>query len=43
MTTGVATPIRILLGRARPEDEACAYLDHRVSARPLVETLEKPA
>lgn len=36
----VATPIRILLVTARPEDEACGYLDHRVSALPLVEALE---
>ena len=36
----VATPIRILLVTARPEDEACGYLDHRASALPLVEALE---
>jgi len=36
----VATPIRILLVTARPEDEACVYLDHRVSALPLVEAME---
>lgn len=24
----VATPIRILLVSARPEDEACGYIDH---------------
>ncbi len=36
----VATPIRILLVNARPEDEACGYLDHRVSALPLVEAME---
>ncbi|MSQ48500.1 MAG: CHAT domain-containing protein, partial [Deltaproteobacteria bacterium] len=36
----VATPIRILLVTARPEDDACRYLDHRVSARPLVEAME---
>jgi tetratricopeptide (TPR) repeat protein len=36
----VATPIRILLVTARPEDEACIYLDHRVSALPLVEAME---
>jgi hypothetical protein len=33
----VATPIRILFISARPEDEACGYLDHRASALPLVE------
>lgn len=35
-----ATPIRILLVTARPEDEACGYLDHRASALPLVEAME---
>jgi hypothetical protein len=32
----LATPIRILLVTARPEDEACGYIDHRASALPLV-------
>ena len=36
----VATPIRILLVTARPEDDACAYLDHRASALPLVDAME---
>ena len=36
----VDTPIRILLVAARPEDDACSYLDHRASALPLVETME---
>jgi len=36
----VATPIRILLVTARPEDESCGYIDHRVSALPLVEAME---
>jgi hypothetical protein len=36
----VATPIRILLITARPEDEACAYIDHRASALPLVAAME---
>ncbi|HYC90163.1 MAG TPA: tetratricopeptide repeat protein [Thermoanaerobaculia bacterium] len=36
----VATPIRILLVTARPEDESCGYLDHRASALPLVEAME---
>jgi tetratricopeptide (TPR) repeat protein len=36
----VDPPIRILLVTARPEDEACGYLDHRSSALPLVETME---
>jgi len=33
-------PIRVLLVTARPEDEACAYLDHRISAKPLVQAME---
>ena len=36
----VATPIRILLVTARPEDDACGYIDHRVSALPLVDAME---
>lgn len=36
----VATPIRVLLVTARPEDDACAYIDHRASALPLVEAME---
>jgi len=37
----VATPIRILLITARPEeDDVCDYIDHRVSALPLVEAME---
>lgn len=36
----VDAPIRILLVTARPEDEACGYIDHRVSALPLVEAME---
>jgi tetratricopeptide (TPR) repeat protein len=36
----VATPIRILLIAARPEDESCLYIDHRSSALPLVEAME---
>jgi len=36
----VATPIRILLVTARPEDDACGYIDHRASALPLVESME---
>ncbi len=36
----VATPIRILFITARPEDDAYGYIDHRVSALPLVETME---
>jgi tetratricopeptide (TPR) repeat protein len=33
-------PIRILLVSPRPEDERAVYIDHRISARPLVEALE---
>lgn len=36
----VATPIRILLVSARPDDDACGYIDHRVSALPLVDAME---
>ena len=35
-----APPIRILLITARPEDDACGYIDHRASALPLVEAME---
>ncbi|MFM7513370.1 MAG: CHAT domain-containing protein, partial [Cyanobium sp.] len=37
----VATPIRVLLITARPEDDACGYLDHRASAGPLVAATEE--
>lgn len=33
-------PIRVLLVTARPEDEACGYIDHRSSALPLIEAME---
>jgi tetratricopeptide (TPR) repeat protein len=36
----VAPPIRVLLVTARPEDDACGYLDHRASAAPLVDATE---
>ena len=36
----VATPIRVLLVTARPEDESCSYIDHRASALPLVDAME---
>ncbi len=36
----IALPIRILLVSPRPEDEHTSYIDHRVSALPLVEALE---
>jgi hypothetical protein len=36
----VATPICILLITARPEDEACGYIDHRISALPRVDAME---
>lgn len=35
-----AAPIRILLVSPRPEDSSCGYIDHRVSALPLVEAME---
>ena len=34
-------PIRVLLVSPRPEDDSVAYIDHRVSARPLVEALSQ--
>jgi len=37
----VAAPIRVLLVTARPEDEACGYIDHRASALPLVDAMEE--
>jgi hypothetical protein len=37
----VATPIRILLVCARPEDDTCSYIDHRASALPLVGAMEE--
>jgi tetratricopeptide (TPR) repeat protein len=37
----VAPPIRVLLISARPEDDACGYLDHRASALPLVAATEE--
>ena len=33
-------PIRILLISPRPEDERAGYIDHRISARPLVAAVE---
>jgi tetratricopeptide (TPR) repeat protein len=33
-------PIRILLVSPRPEDDACGYIDHRVSALPLTDAVE---
>ncbi|MGH9755786.1 MAG: tetratricopeptide repeat protein [Blastocatellia bacterium] len=33
-------PIRILLVSPRPEDERAGYIDHRISALPLVEAVE---
>jgi tetratricopeptide (TPR) repeat protein len=37
----VAPPIRVLLITARPEDDACGYLDHRASSGPLVAATEE--
>ncbi len=36
----MALPIRVLLVTARPEDAACGYIDHRISALPLVQSME---
>lgn len=33
-------PIRILLISPRPEDERAAYIDHRLSARPLMDAID---
>jgi tetratricopeptide (TPR) repeat protein len=33
-------PIRILLVSPRPEDERTAYIDHRLSARPLLDAID---
>lgn len=38
-TLVTAAPLRVLLVSPRPEDELAAYIDHRVSARPVVEAL----
>jgi hypothetical protein len=32
-------PIRVLLVSPRPEDESAGYIDHRISAKPVVEAL----
>lgn len=37
----LAMPIRILLICARPEDGGCSYIDHRISAQPLVDAMEQ--
>jgi len=37
----VAPPIRVLLITARPEDDACGYIDHRASSLPLVAATEE--
>lgn len=39
-TRFINLPIRILLVSPRPEEEGVSYIDHRVSARPLVEALD---
>jgi hypothetical protein len=33
-------PIRVLLVSPRPEDDSAVYIDHRVSARPLIQALD---
>jgi tetratricopeptide (TPR) repeat protein len=37
----VSLPIRILLVSPRPEEEGISWIDHRISARPLVEAIEE--
>ena len=37
----VDPPIRILLVSPRPEDDTAGYIDHRISARPVVDALAK--
>ncbi len=39
--TATQLPIRILLVSPRPEDEAAGYIDHRVSARPLMDAVDE--
>ena len=34
-------PVRVLMVSPRPEDEVAAYIDHRISARPLVDALSQ--
>jgi tetratricopeptide (TPR) repeat protein len=34
-------PLRILLVSPRPEEEGVGYIDHRISARPLIEAIER--
>ncbi len=34
-------PIRVLLVSPRPEDDVASYIDHRISARPVVDALAK--
>ncbi len=36
-----STPIRVLVVSPRPEDEHASYIDHRISARPLVEAFAR--
>jgi hypothetical protein len=36
----VSPPVRILLVTARPEDDVCGYIDHRVTAQALVQAME---
>ncbi|HEY1302061.1 MAG TPA: TIR domain-containing protein [Vicinamibacterales bacterium] len=36
----VAPPIRVLVVSPRPEDDTCAYFDHRAGTLPLVDALE---
>lgn len=38
--SATSLPLRILLVSPRPEEEGIDYIDHRISARPLVEAIE---
>jgi tetratricopeptide (TPR) repeat protein len=38
-TLATEPPIRVLLVSPRPEDDSAGYIDHRVSAKPVVEAL----
>ncbi len=38
--SATSLPLRILLVSPRPEEEGVEYIDHRISARPLIEAIE---
>jgi tetratricopeptide (TPR) repeat protein len=39
-STATSSPLHILLVSPRPEEEGVDYIDHRISARPLIEAIE---